>query len=104
MLDRPDGHSRLWCGPDDPVELALAVAKAREELGDEAEKADKLASHELSRPALAGGEVYHRFFDGTLLPLPTILEPQIVYKLILKLSFVWSYSMLKAIAYHQPVM
>ncbi|KAG5441698.1 pre-60S factor rei1 [Clonorchis sinensis] len=62
MLDKP-GHMRLWCGEDDPLQVALTIAKAEE-------------AGETSPPpaALAGGELFSRFYDQSVVA-PSFVLP-----------------------------
>ncbi|TGZ67037.1 hypothetical protein CRM22_004995 [Opisthorchis felineus] len=62
MLDKP-GHMRLWCGEDDPLQVALTIAKAEE-------------AGETSPPpaALAGGELFSRFYDKSVVA-PSFILP-----------------------------
>lgn len=51
MLDKP-GHMHLWCGESDPVRVALLIEESEE----------KNSSHPPA-VALAGGELFSRFYD-----------------------------------------
>ncbi|VDP80742.1 unnamed protein product [Echinostoma caproni] len=62
MLDKP-GHIQLWCGESDPVQVALLIAESEEQNSEVPPSA-----------ALAGGELFSRFYDQSIVA-PTFLLP-----------------------------
>ncbi|CAH8434990.1 unnamed protein product [Heterobilharzia americana] len=58
MLDKP-GHKRIWCGTEDPVQVALLLAEA-EERSDDCKK-------DYPEVGLAGGELFSQFTTSLLL-------------------------------------
>ncbi|KAF7233069.1 hypothetical protein EG68_10896 [Paragonimus skrjabini miyazakii] len=63
MLNKP-GHMRLWCGEEDPIQVALKIAQHEEEHPD---------SQTPPALALAGGELFSRFYDKSVISPPLIL-------------------------------
>lgn len=65
MLDKP-GHKQVWYGVEDPVQVALLVAKAEEESNDD-------CKINYPKAALAGGELFSQFYDQSVLAPSFIL-------------------------------
>ncbi|CAH8508993.1 unnamed protein product [Dicrocoelium dendriticum] len=63
MLDKA-GHMRVWCGTDDPVEVALLVAENEEQ---------NPGCSEPHPAALAGGELFSQFYDKSVVVPPLLL-------------------------------
>ncbi|KAA3673661.1 pre-60S factor REI1 [Paragonimus westermani] len=64
MLSKP-GHMRLWCGEEDPIQVALKIAQHEEEHSD---------SQTPPAVALAGGELFSRFYDKSIVS-PSFILP-----------------------------
>ncbi|THD21836.1 hypothetical protein D915_007450 [Fasciola hepatica] len=62
MLDKP-GHMQLWCGESDPVRVALLIEESKEQNADTPPSV-----------ALAGGELFSRFYDQSLV-VPGFILP-----------------------------
>ncbi|CAH8438917.1 unnamed protein product [Schistosoma mattheei] len=66
MLDKPS-HKQVWFGVEDPVQVALLVAKAEEESNDD-------CKINYPKAALAGGELFSQFYDQSVLAPSFILS------------------------------
>ncbi|KAL7056997.1 hypothetical protein AAHC03_018955 [Spirometra sp. Aus1] len=58
---RDANHQYLYCGPDDPVHIALAVAEAEEAVASEGRR--ELRAESLPPVARVGGELYSQFYQ-----------------------------------------
>ncbi|CAL8105945.1 unnamed protein product [Calicophoron daubneyi] len=83
------GHLKVWCGQEDPVELALLVARAEEENSDAPPPA-----------AQAGGELYSQYYDGSLVSPSFVLpdaEDEEIYEVRLPSGTVISHRKMRTV-------